>query len=57
MFLDTSTALQSANDYGRNALEVVDQKGGWHRRLRMKPELESMVADNEASPLTLAAEQ
>ncbi len=57
MFLDTITALQSANDYGRNALEVLDQKVGWHRLLRMKPELESMVEDNEASPLTLAAEQ
>ncbi|MEZ5901625.1 MAG: Tn3 family transposase [Hyphomicrobiaceae bacterium] len=57
MFLDTITALQSANDYGRNALEVLDQKVGWHRILRMKPELESMVEDNEASPLTLAGEQ
>jgi hypothetical protein len=38
-------------------LEVLDQKVGWHRLLRMKPELESMVEDNEASPLTLAAEQ
>ena len=57
MFLDTITALQSANDYGRNALEVLDQEVGWHRLLRMKPELESMVEDNEASPLTLAAEQ
>lgn len=57
MFLDTITALQSANNYGRNALEVLDQEGGWHRLLRMKPELESMVQDNEASPLTLAAEQ
>jgi hypothetical protein len=57
MFLDTITALQSANDYGRNALEVLDQEVGWHRLLRMKPELESMVEDNEASPLTLAVEQ
>jgi hypothetical protein len=57
MFLDTITALQSANDYGRNALEVLDQKVGWHRLLRMKPELESMVENNEASPLALAAEQ
>ncbi len=57
MFLDTITALQSANEYGRNALEVLDQKVGWHRLLRMKPELESMVEDNETSPLTLAAEQ
>ncbi|CUX56936.1 transposase (fragment) [Agrobacterium fabrum str. J-07] len=57
MFLDTITALQSANDYGRNALEVLDQKVGWHRLLRMKPELESMVEDNEAPPLTVAAEQ
>lgn len=56
MFLDTITALQSANDYGRNALEVLDQKIGWHRLLRIKPELESMVEDNEASPLALAAE-
>ena len=57
MFLDTITALQSANDYGRNALEVLDQEVGWHRLLRMKPELESMVQVNEASPLTVAAEQ
>lgn len=57
MFLDTITALQSANDYGRNALEVLDQKVGWHRLLRMKPELESMVENNEVSPLVLAAEQ
>ncbi|WP_425374561.1 hypothetical protein [Mesorhizobium waimense] len=57
MFLDTITALQSANDYGRNALEVLDQEVGWHRLLRMKPELESMVEVNEASPLTVAAEQ
>lgn len=57
MFLDTITALQSANDCGRNALEVLDQKVGWHRLLQMKPELESMVEDNEASPLALAGEQ
>ena len=57
MFLDTITALQSANDYGRNALEVLDQKVGWHRLLRMKPELKSMVEGNEASPLVLAADQ
>lgn len=57
MFLDTITALQSANEYGRNALEVLDQKVGWHRLLRMKPELESMVEDNEASPLVVAGEQ
>ncbi len=57
MFLDTITALQSANDYGRNAMEVLDQKVGWHRLLRMKPELESMVEGKEASPLALAAEQ
>jgi hypothetical protein len=57
MFLDTITALQSANDNGRNALEVLDQEVGWHRLLRMKPDLESMVEDNEASPLAVAAEQ
>jgi len=57
MFLDTITALQSANDHGRNALEVLDQKVGWHRLLRMKPELESMVEGNEALPLAVAAEQ
>lgn len=54
MFLQTITALQSANDHGRNALEVLDQEVGWHRLLRIKPELESMVEDNEASPLALA---
>lgn len=57
MFLDTISALQSANDHGRNALDVLDQKVGWDRLLRMKPELESMVDDNEAPPLTVAAEQ
>ena len=57
MFLDTITALQSANNYGRNALEVLDQEVGWHRLLRIKPELASMVENNEASPLALAAEQ
>lgn len=57
IFLYTLTALQCANDYGRNALEVLGQKVGWHRLLRMMPELESMVEDNEASPVALAAEQ
>jgi hypothetical protein len=33
--LDTITALQSANNHGRNALEVLDQEVGWHRLLRM----------------------
>ncbi len=53
----TITALQSANDHGRNALDVLDQRVGWDRLLRMKPELESMVEDNETAPLTVAAEQ
>ncbi len=57
MFLQTITALQSANDHGRNALEVLDQEVGWHRLLRIKPELESMVENNDASALSLAAEQ
>lgn|GEM_PF-5037862 len=38
-------------------MEILDQEVGWHRLLRMKPELELMVEDNEASPLTLAAEK
>jgi hypothetical protein len=33
LFLDTISALQSANDWGQDALEVVDQKVGWHRLL------------------------
>jgi TnpA family transposase len=57
MFLDTITALQSANENGRNALDVLDEKVGWDRLVRMKSELESMVEDNEASPLALAGEQ
>ncbi|WP_320202251.1 Tn3 family transposase (plasmid) [Agrobacterium sp. rho-13.3] len=57
MFLDTISALQSANDDGRNALAVLDQRVGWDRLLRMKPELESMVDYNEAPALTVAAEQ
>ncbi|GGG17419.1 hypothetical protein GCM10010924_53150 [Rhizobium wenxiniae] len=57
MFLDTITALQSANDYGRNAFDVLDQKAGWDRLLRMKPELETMVDDNEAPSLIVATER
>ena len=38
-------------------MDVLDQRVGWDRLLRMKPELESMVDDNEAPPLTVAAEQ
>lgn len=57
MFLDAITALQSANDYGRNALDVLDQKVGWDRLLRMRPELETMVDDNEAPSLIVATEQ
>lgn len=57
LFLDAITALQSANDQGQDAIEVLDREVGWHRLLRMKPELAAMVEDNEASPLVLAAEQ
>ena len=57
LFLDTISALQAANDREENAFDTLDRKVGWHRLLRMKPELEAMVEDNEASPLSLAAEQ
>ena len=57
LFLDTISALQSANDHGQDALEVLDQKVGWRRLLRIKPELAAMVEESEASPLVLAAEQ
>lgn len=57
LFLDTISALQSANDRGLDALQVIDREIGWHRLLGMKPELAAMVDDNEASPLILAAEQ
>jgi len=57
LFLDTIAALQSANGRGEDALEVLNREVGWHRLLRMKPELAAMVQDNEASPLVLAAEQ
>ena len=57
LFLDTILALQAANDREENAFETLDRKVGWHRLLRMKPELEAMVEENEASPLALAAEQ
>jgi hypothetical protein len=56
MFLDTISALQAANDNGDDAIETLDREVGWHRLLRMKPDLESMVEDNEASPLVLAAQ-
>lgn len=48
MLLDTITALQSTNDYGRNALDVLDQKIDRHRLLRTKPELDLMVENIEA---------
>jgi hypothetical protein len=32
MFLNTITALQSANDYDQNALDVLDQRVGWGAR-------------------------
>ena len=54
MFLDMIIALQSANAMSER-VEVPDQKVGWNWLLRMKPELESMVEDKEASPLVLAA--
>jgi len=57
LFLDTISALQSANDQGQDALGVLDQKVGWRRLLRIKPELAAMVEESEASPLILAAEQ
>jgi TnpA family transposase len=57
LFLDTISALQVANDREENALETLDRAVGWHRLLRMKPELEAMVGDNEAAPLVLAAGQ
>lgn len=57
LFLETISALQAANDNDENAIEILDRKVGWHRLLQMKPGLEAMVDDNEASPLVLAAEQ
>ncbi|KOF12405.1 transposase [Ensifer adhaerens] len=57
LFLETISALQAANDNDENALETLDRHVGWHRLLQMKPGLEAMVEDNDASPLVLAAEQ
>lgn len=57
LFLETISALQAANDNDENAMEILDRQVGWHRLLQMKPGLEAMVEDNEASPLLLAAEQ
>jgi hypothetical protein len=51
------SALQAANDSGDDVIETLDRAVGWHRLLRMKPELAALVEDNEASPLVLAAEQ
>lgn len=57
LFLETISALQAANDNDENAIEILDRQVGWHRLPQMKPGLEAMVDDNEASPLVLAAEQ
>lgn len=57
LFLDTIEALQTANDNDENAIEALDREIGWHRLLQMKLGLAAMVDDNDASPLTLAAEQ
>lgn len=57
LFLDTILALQAANDSDEDAIEMINRKVGWHRLLQIKPGLEAMVEDGNASPLLVAAEQ
>ncbi len=57
LFLDTILALQAANDADEDALDTVNRKVGWHRLLQIKPDLEAMVENGDASPLVMAAEQ
>ncbi|MFJ1311881.1 Tn3 family transposase [Agrobacterium sp. P15N1-A] len=57
LFLDTILALQAANDADEDAIETINRKVGWHRLLQIKPGLEAMVEDGNASPLLVAAEQ
>ena len=57
LFLDTILALQAANDADEDAIETINRKVGWHRLLQIKPGLEAMVENGDASPLVMAAEQ
>lgn len=57
LFLDTILALQAANDSDEDAIEMINRKVGWHRLLQIKPGLEAMVENGDASPLVMAAEQ
>ena len=57
LFLDTILALQAANDNHEDALDTVNRTVGWHRLLQIKPGLEAMVENGDASPLVMAAEQ
>ncbi|MBD2749999.1 hypothetical protein IC232_25340 [Microvirga sp. BT688] len=54
LFRDTLRALVIANDTGWNAIDVLDDKIGWHRLLEAKPEVEAMVQDADPDPLLLA---
>ncbi|NBJ13943.1 Tn3 family transposase [Microvirga arsenatis] len=57
LFRDTLRALVTASDTGRNAIDVLDDKVGWHRLLQAQPEVEAMVRDADPDPLLLAAER
>ena len=57
LFRDTLRALVTANDTGRNAIDVLDDEVGWHRLLQAQPEVEAMVRDADPDPLLLAAER
>lgn len=57
LFLHTIVALQTANDADEDAIDVVNRQVGRHRLLQIKPGLEAMVENGDASPLAMAAEQ
>jgi hypothetical protein len=57
LFRDTLRALAEAKESGEDALDVVDERVGWHRLLLTQPTLEAMVETADPAPLLIAAER
>jgi TnpA family transposase len=57
LFRDTLRALAVASDTGLDALEIIDQRVGWHNLLRAQPLIEAMVEDTDPDLLLVAVER
>jgi len=55
LFRDTLRVLIEANESDGDALDMLSDKIGWHRLIQAQPTLEAMVAEENSSPLLLAA--